>query len=152
MSEQVLNEILEGIRALNNRMDAIERILFDIKIPKVDPTPEEIEIIKEYEIDKKNNNLNIKKLFWVIILDVFITKKANKLLDVLPKSVKDFIIADLKELQLNGFNARLDIIKLKSLDNHYRIRTGEYRIRFELTKSNDAIIYWIGKRSKAYKD
>lgn len=63
MSEQVLNEILEGIRALNNRMDAIERILFDIKIPKVDPTPEEIEIIKEYEIDKKNNNLNIKKLF-----------------------------------------------------------------------------------------
>lgn len=88
----------------------------------------------------------------MIILDVFITKKANKLLDVLPKSVKDFIIADLKELQLNGFNARLDIIKLKSLDNHYRIRTGEYRIRFELTKSNDAIIYWIGKRSKAYKD
>ena len=63
MSEQVLKDILDGIKLINKRMDTIEKMIFDLKIPEVDPTPEEVEIIKEYEIDKKNNKLHSEKLF-----------------------------------------------------------------------------------------
>ena len=63
MSEQVLQDILDGIKLINKRMDTIEKMIFDLKIPEVDPTPEEVEIIKEYEEAKKNNKLNIEKLF-----------------------------------------------------------------------------------------
>lgn len=63
MSEQVLKEILDGINLINKRMDNIEKMIIDLKIPEVDPTPEEVEIINEYEKDKKTNKLNSEKLF-----------------------------------------------------------------------------------------
>lgn len=63
MSEQVLKDILDGIKLINKRMDNIEKMIIDLKIPEVDPTPEEVEIINEYEKDKKTNKLNSEKLF-----------------------------------------------------------------------------------------
>ena len=63
MSEQMLKDILDGIKLLNKRMDTIEKMISDLKISQVDPTPEEIAIINEYEKDKKNNNLFLEKLF-----------------------------------------------------------------------------------------
>ncbi len=63
MSEQVLKDILDGIKLINKRMNTIEKMIFDLKNPEVEPTPEEVEIIKEYEIDKKNNKLHSEKPF-----------------------------------------------------------------------------------------
>ena len=63
MSEQVLKEILDGINLINKRMDNIEKMIFDLKVSEVEPTPEEVEIIKEYEKDKKHNKLEFEKLF-----------------------------------------------------------------------------------------
>lgn len=59
----MLKDILDGIKLLNKRMDTIEKLISDLKISHVDPTPEEIAIINEYEKDKKNNKLYIEKLF-----------------------------------------------------------------------------------------
>ena len=61
MSETMLKEILEGIKRLNLKMDALERLLMELKIPSVDPTPEEQKIIEEYEKDKEQGNLKFKK-------------------------------------------------------------------------------------------
>lgn len=55
-------------------------------------------------------------------------------------------------LQEEGMSANLDIKKLSGYSNHYRIRIGNYRIRMEFEKPNRLKIFWIGKRSKAYKD
>lgn len=53
MSETLLKEILEGIKRLNLKMDTLEWLLMDLKIPSVDPTPEEQKIIEECEKDKE---------------------------------------------------------------------------------------------------
>ena len=152
MSEQVLQDILDGIKLINKRMDTIEKMIFDLKIPEVDPTPEEVEIIKEYEEAKKNNKLNFEKLFQGNILEILITKKAKKQLESLEQSIRNSISAKLQELSIEGYNANLDIKRLKGYDNHYRLRVGEYRIRFEIVETSVISIYWIGIRSKAYKD
>ena len=41
--------ILDGIKLLNKRMDTIEKMIFDLKLPEVEPTTEEIDIIRDYE-------------------------------------------------------------------------------------------------------
>lgn len=38
-------------------------MIFDLKIPKIDPTPEEIEMINKNKTDKKNHKLKSEKLF-----------------------------------------------------------------------------------------
>lgn len=61
MSEALLKEILEGIFNLNKRIDRLEWLIMDLKIPLVDPTPEEQKIIEEYEKDKENDVLEFSK-------------------------------------------------------------------------------------------
>ncbi len=61
MSEALLKEILEGISNLNKRIDRLEWLIIDLKIPEVDPTPEERKIIEEYEKDKENGNLEFSE-------------------------------------------------------------------------------------------
>ncbi len=53
MSDLVLKEILEGINYLKKRMDRLEWLILELKFPEVDPTPEEREIIQEYEDEKE---------------------------------------------------------------------------------------------------
>ena len=53
MSELVLKEILEGINQLKKRMDRLEWLITELKIPEVDPTPEEQKIIQEYKDEKE---------------------------------------------------------------------------------------------------
>jgi 5'-deoxynucleotidase YfbR-like HD superfamily hydrolase len=60
MSEAILNDILKEIKSLNKRMDRIEWLLMDSKIEVVDPTPEEVKIISEYEKEKSEGNIVFK--------------------------------------------------------------------------------------------
>lgn len=53
MSDLVLKEILEGINQLKKRMERLEWRMMELKLPEVDPTPEERKIIQEYEDEKE---------------------------------------------------------------------------------------------------
>lgn len=84
-------------------------------------------------------------------MEILISKKAGKQLDDLlreaQKKIKQIFILIHKE----GTSSSLDIKKLRGLENHYRIRTGNYRVLFEFDKPDTLRIYWVGIRSQAYK-
>ncbi|MFW9857001.1 MAG: hypothetical protein ACFFFG_18270 [Candidatus Thorarchaeota archaeon] len=61
MSDAILKEILEGINALKKRMDRLEWLIMEAKVPEVEPTPEELEIIREYEKEKEEGKLEFSK-------------------------------------------------------------------------------------------
>jgi len=85
-------------------------------------------------------------------MDILISNKAGKQLGDLPKTVQNAIRQIFLELQEKGLEARIDLKKLKGFPDHYRLRVGDYRARFEFEKPDTLKIYWIGKRSKAYND
>ena len=80
---------------------------------------------------------------------VFIEEKVSKELDKLPNKLKNNITKKLKILE-KGFSYALDIKKLKSYQNHYRLRVGKFRILFYLENTN-IIVYRIGKRESVYE-
>ncbi|MBD3193195.1 MAG: type II toxin-antitoxin system RelE/ParE family toxin [Candidatus Heimdallarchaeota archaeon] len=75
---------------------------------------------------------------------VFITDKAKKQLQALPKSIRENIQEALISLQIEGMRAGLDIVKLKGYSNHFRLRIGKHRILFEFAKPDNITINWIG--------
>ncbi len=54
-------------------------------------------------------------------------------------------------LEKDGLSARLDIKKLHGYKSHFRVRLGDYRIRFELSVDQTIIVYSISLRDKAYE-
>ncbi|MHA1984982.1 MAG: type II toxin-antitoxin system RelE family toxin [Candidatus Hodarchaeales archaeon] len=84
-------------------------------------------------------------------MDVLISSKAEKQFMSLPSEIQISIRELFTLLQEEGLTANLDIKKLKGYPNYYRIRIGDYRIRMEFEKPDKLLIYWIGKRSKAYR-
>lgn len=60
MSDAILNDILKEIKSLNKRMNRIEWLLLDSKIEEVEPTPDEVKIISEYEKEKLEGNIDFK--------------------------------------------------------------------------------------------
>jgi len=82
---------------------------------------------------------------------VFVERKARKQLKNAPKDDQQRILAVLKELEDEGLVARLDIKKLRGYRQHFRIRLGGYRIRFELSSDRSIVVYSISQREKAYE-
>ncbi len=85
-------------------------------------------------------------------MEILISKKARKQLEDLPNSVQANIRETFQRLLSEGLGANLDIKKMRGYDYHYRIRIGNYRVRFEFEKPDTIKIYWVGKRSQAYQD
>jgi mRNA interferase RelE/StbE len=81
---------------------------------------------------------------------VFIEAKVQKQFKKLPKADQERIIEVLNTLENEGFSARLDIRKLRGYQRHYRIRLGDYRLRFELSADQAIVVYSISQREKAY--
>jgi Cytotoxic translational repressor of toxin-antitoxin stability system len=81
---------------------------------------------------------------------VFIEKKAQKQLLKLPQELQERVSNAIDTLQDEGFSSSLDIKRLKGLGNRYRIRVGNYRILFELSKNHVIIVYAILPRETAY--
>jgi mRNA interferase RelE/StbE len=82
---------------------------------------------------------------------VFIEAKAQKQLKKLPKRDQTRIIEALSTLGVEGLSARLDIKNLRGYQRHFRIRSGDYRIRFELSPDQKILVYSISQREKAYE-
>ncbi|MBD3193194.1 MAG: hypothetical protein GF308_21350 [Candidatus Heimdallarchaeota archaeon] len=61
MSEALLNEILQEIKKLQERMTNVEWLLMELTLPEEEPTPEEEKIIKEYQKDKEKGKVKIER-------------------------------------------------------------------------------------------
>ena len=62
MSAVVEKIILEEIRAIREVLERIEVLLEERLIGIEEPLPDEVEAIKEYEADKKNDRVKLVKL------------------------------------------------------------------------------------------
>jgi mRNA interferase RelE/StbE len=82
---------------------------------------------------------------------VFVEAKAQKQFKKVPKDYQERIIIIFNTLEKEGFSARLDIKKLRGYQRHYRIRMGDYRIRFELSVDQTIVVYSISQREKSYE-
>jgi mRNA interferase RelE/StbE len=64
-------------------------------------------------------------------------KTVQKQLDALPNAVFDRVAVKIQQL---GEDPRSDgVVKMKGADNEYRIRIGDYRVRYEID-DEDAIV------------
>ena len=82
--------------------------------------------------------------------NVFIDRKAQKQLDKLPKPIHDKVCDAIDVLEQEGFSKKLNIKKVKSLANSFRVRVGTYRILFLFASGNTIEIYAILPRKNAY--
>ncbi len=82
---------------------------------------------------------------------VFVEAKAQKQFKKVPLRDQTRIIEVLKTLENEGLSARLDIKMLRGYQKHFRIRLGDYRIRFELSSDQTIVVYSISQREKAYE-
>jgi mRNA interferase RelE/StbE len=68
---------------------------------------------------------------------LLISKSVQKQLNDLPDSFKERVV---EKIQTLASSPRPDgVVKLKGFDNEYRIRVGDYRIRYEVDDTNQTI-------------
>jgi mRNA interferase RelE/StbE len=82
---------------------------------------------------------------------VFLEAKAQKQLKKVPVRDQARLIEVLNTLEKEGLSARLDIKMLRGYQRHFRIRLGNYRLRFELSTDQTIVVYSISQREKAYE-
>ena len=82
---------------------------------------------------------------------VFLEAKAQKQLKKVPVRDQARIIEVLNTLEKEGLSARLDIKMLRGYQRHFRIRLGDYRLRFELSADQTIVVYFISQGEKAYE-
>lgn len=85
-------------------------------------------------------------------MEILISRKAEKQFNSLPKVIQERVRAVLIQIRDEGLFSNLDMKKMRGFENHFRLRVGDYRVRFEFIKPDILQIYWIGKRSQAYND
>ena len=68
---------------------------------------------------------------------VFVEVKAQKQFKKVPKRDQERIIEVLNTLEKEGLSARFDIKKLRGYQRHFRIRLGDYRLRFEFSAESN---------------
>jgi len=82
---------------------------------------------------------------------VFVEVKTQKQFKKVPVRDQARIIEVLNTLEKEGLSARLDIKMLRGYQRHFRIRLGDYRLRFELSADQTIVVYSISQREKAYE-
>lgn len=86
-----------------------------------------------------------------MIYTVEFTKQAAKSLRKLPASVKDSIIKKIEEFAKDPFAPQHDVEKMQGSEG-YRLRIGNWRIIYELSKHQLLIVVIkIGNRKEVYK-
>jgi mRNA interferase RelE/StbE len=69
---------------------------------------------------------------------IIVTKSIQKDLDNLPNEIKDRVYAKISQL---SDNLRPDgVTKLKGYENEYRVRIGDYRVRYEILDVNKTVL------------
>ena len=101
---------------------------------------------------KRKGKWSIQSSFRGLLVEILITKKAKKKLNDLPKEIQVKIKEIFMQIRDEGPSSSLKIKKMRGLIHHYRLRIGNYRVRFEFEKPDKIKIYWVGKISQAYND
>jgi len=88
-----------------------------------------------------------------VIFKLKIKKRALKFIEKLSKKEKQQLKALFEKLKSEPIPYRdYDVVKLRGLQNHFRIRIGTLRIVYEvLWEEKQIIIHFVGPRGKAYK-
>ncbi|WP_013321159.1 type II toxin-antitoxin system RelE family toxin [Gloeothece verrucosa] len=68
---------------------------------------------------------------------IIIPKSVQKQIDALPDEISDRVVEKIDQLVED--QRPEGSIKLKNLDNEYRIRVGDYRVRYEIDDENQVI-------------
>ncbi len=68
---------------------------------------------------------------------IIISKSVQKQIDALPDEMSDRVAEKLQQLAEEPRPA--GVVKLKGSDNEYRIRVGDYRIRYEIDDRDKSI-------------
>jgi len=69
---------------------------------------------------------------------IIVTKSIQKDLDNLPNEIQDRVYAKISQL---SDNPRPDgVTKLKGYENEYRVRIGDYRVRYEILDVNKTVL------------
>ena len=85
---------------------------------------------------------------------VEVTKRFEKDIQSLEnEQQKQILKASLKlENDPFGFNRNQNIVKLKGYKNEYRLRVGDFKIRFEInTRSKTVILLTVAHRRESYR-
>jgi mRNA interferase RelE/StbE len=82
---------------------------------------------------------------------IIVSKSIQKELDNLPNEVKERIYAKISQL---SDQPRPDgVTKLKGYENEYRVRVGDYRVRYEVLDENKTVLLLQCKhRRDVYKN
>jgi mRNA interferase RelE/StbE len=67
-----------------------------------------------------------------------IPKSAQKQIDNLSNTVKDRILEKIKNLEIEP--RPLGVVKLKNSEREYRLRVGDYRVRYEIDDAKQTIL------------
>ena len=67
-----------------------------------------------------------------------IPKSAQKQIDNLPNTLKDRILEKIKALETEPRPS--GIVKLKNSESEYRLRVGDYRVRYEIDDAKQTIL------------
>jgi mRNA interferase RelE/StbE len=82
---------------------------------------------------------------------ISVTKSIQKELDNLPNDVKARVYS--KILQLSEYSRPDGVTKLKGYENEYRIRIGDYRVRYEILDEDETVLLLQCKhRREVYKN
>ncbi len=85
------------------------------------------------------------------MLKVFLHPEANKEIKKIPKAYRSRILERLGELEkLSHPLQHPKIIKLSGAENNFRLRVGDYRIKFTLRDSDTVLITHIQHRQVGY--
>jgi mRNA interferase RelE/StbE len=83
--------------------------------------------------------------------NIIISKSVQKQIDILPKQLRERISEKVSILSQEPRPA--GVIKLKGYANEYRLRVGDYRVRYEIDDSNQTIILLQCKhRREVYRE
>jgi mRNA interferase RelE/StbE len=86
-----------------------------------------------------------------MVYEIFIEKKAEKDLRKLPKNYQNKIIQKILDLKNNP--KPIDVRKIASSENYYRVRVGDYRIIYEINYKEKRInIFRVRHRKEAYRN
>jgi mRNA interferase RelE/StbE len=81
---------------------------------------------------------------------VYLSRRASKTLNRLPKQIRERILNRLRELEANPFPG--DVARVRGLEDAYRIRVGGHRVLYRILWEEGVIlVFRITPRREAYE-
>jgi mRNA interferase RelE/StbE len=81
-------------------------------------------------------------------LKVFLSRKAEKVLEAAPPEIRRRLNEKITELTRTPFPVGCK--KLRGAQNAYRLRVGDYRVLYVILKKEEILVFKIARRETAY--